>query len=287
MLTKPGIILGNLISAAGGFFLASRGHIDIALMVPFLLGIALVIASGCVFNNFIDREIDRKMSRTMARSLARDAVPPVNAFTYALVLGISGVVVLLMTTNKLCSSLVVSGFTVYVVFYSLYAAYIGSMAGAIPPVAGYCAVTGHFDSGAGILFLIFALWQIPHCYAFEIISLKDYLAAGIPVAPVSLDVRTVKRHIVFFIFAFWGASLMLTFTGFTGYLYLWIMTLFGIVWLCIACKGYKVSDSRRWAKLLFHFSLVCILVLSFMMSIDYIPSSQINQLYSVDSGSIE
>ena len=141
MLTKPGIILGNLISAAGGFFLASRGHIDIALMVPFLLGIALVIASGCVFNNFIDREIDRKMSRTMARSLARDAVPPVNAFTYALVLGISGVVVLLMTTNKLCSSLVVSGFTVYVVFYSLYlkrrsyyAAYIGSMAGAISPV---------------------------------------------------------------------------------------------------------------------------------------------------------
>jgi len=276
LLSKPGIILGNMISAMGGFFLASRGHIDIILMAQALIGIALVIASGCVFNNFIDREIDRRMSRTMTRAMARDAISPVNAILYALVLGISGVVTLLMVTNRLCALLVVIGFTVYVVFYSFflkrrsfYATYVGSIAGAIPPVAGYCAVTGRFDSGAGILFLIFVLWQMPHCYAFAFIRFKDYLAAGIPIAPVSLGVQTAKRHIIFFIFAFLVASILLTFTGFTGYLYLGAVATIGTAWLYIAFKGYKVSDISRWAGLLFHFSLICMLVLSLMMSIDY------------------
>ena len=275
-LAKPGIILGNSVSVMGGFLLASRGNIDIALMVDTLLGIALVIASGCVFNNFIDREIDRKMSRTRSRTLARNAIPSVNAIIYALVLGISGVAILLMETGGLCASLVVLGFTVYVIFYSfylkrrsLYATYVGSIAGAIPPVAGYCAVTGHFDLGSGILFFIFVLWQMPHCYAFALVRSRDYLAAGIPVAPIRLGTLTAKRHIIFFIFAFLAASIMLTFTGFTGYLYLGVITALGTVWLRVAFKEYKVSDDGRWAKLMFHFSLICILVLSFMMSIDF------------------
>ena len=276
LLTKPGIILGNGIAAAGGFFLASKGDIDLALMVSFLLGIALVIASGCVFNNLIDREIDRVMARTRARTLARSAIPLKNVIVYALVLGISGVVILLAATNRLCASLVIFGFIVYVVFYSLYlkrrsfyATYVGSLAGAIPPVAGYCTVSGYFDLGAGILFLIFVLWQMPHCYAFAIIRFNDYLAAGIPVAPVTLGVRAAKRQIVFFISAFLTASLMLTFTGYTGYLYLGVMTVLGVVWLYFAFYGNKVSDNIRWAKLMFHLSFICILVLSFMMSIDY------------------
>jgi len=294
LLTKPGIILGNIISAAGGFYLASKGDVDAALLVSFLLGIALVIASGCVFNNFIDREIDRRMSRTRTRTLARDAIPPVNAIRYALVLGISGVVILLMTTNRLCTYLVVFGFTVYVLFYSLYlkrrslyATYAGSMAGAIPPVAGYCAVNGQFDTGAAILFLIFVLWQIPHCYAFAIARLNDYLAADIPVAPVNLGVRTAKLHIIIFIFAFWVVSLLPTFTGLTGYLYLGAATVLGIVWLYIAFRGYKVSDNRKWAKLMFHFSIICILFLSLMMSIDCKQPSHGNKFYPVGSKFLE
>lgn len=63
-VTKPGIIFGNLISVIGGFLLASKGHIDYPLFVWTLLGYPTVVASGCVFNNYIDRDIDRKMERT-------------------------------------------------------------------------------------------------------------------------------------------------------------------------------------------------------------------------------
>ncbi len=276
LVIKPQIILGNVITAAGGFFLASGGSVNIKLFISLMTGLSLVIASGCVFNNIIDRDIDRDMSRTRERAMARNAISPVNAVIYALALGIPGVSILLMGTGRLCASLVVLGFTVYVVFYSfylkrrsLYATYVGSIAGAIPPVAGYCAVTGHFDPGAGILFLIFVLWQMPHCYALEIVRSGDYLAAGIPVAPVRLGALTAKRHIIFFVSVFLAASIMLTLTGYAGYLYLGVITILGAAWLCIAFMGYKVTDDERWAKLMFHFSLICILALSFMMSIDY------------------
>lgn len=59
-VTKPGIIFGNLISVIGGFLLASKGSIDYALFVSTLVGVSLVVASGCVYNNFIDRDIDKK-----------------------------------------------------------------------------------------------------------------------------------------------------------------------------------------------------------------------------------
>jgi len=66
-VTKPGIIMGNLISVAGGFFLASRGEIDWILMLATVIGLSLVVASGCVINNFVDRDIDAKMQRTRNR----------------------------------------------------------------------------------------------------------------------------------------------------------------------------------------------------------------------------
>ena len=62
-LTKPGIIRGNLITAAAGFLFAAKGIVDFKLFFATLLGVTLVIASGCVFNNYIDRDIDKKMKR--------------------------------------------------------------------------------------------------------------------------------------------------------------------------------------------------------------------------------
>ena len=71
-VTKPGIIFGNLISVIGGFLLASKGSIDYPLFIYTLVGVSLVVASGCVFNNYIDRDIDRKMERTKNRVLVQD-----------------------------------------------------------------------------------------------------------------------------------------------------------------------------------------------------------------------
>lgn len=109
------------------------------------------------------------------------------------------------------------GFVVYVGVYSLYmkrhsvyGTLIGSLSGAAPPVIGYCAVTGDFDSGAAILLAIFSLWQMPHSYAIAIFRFKDYQAANIPVLPVVKGISVAKNHITLYIIAFAVATLMLT-----------------------------------------------------------------------------
>ena len=274
-VTKPGIIFGNLISVIGGFLLAAKGSIDFPLFLATLVGVSLVVASGCVFNNFIDRDIDRIMERTKNRVLVKGLIPPKTSLVYATILGIAGFALLYIGANPLAMWLAVMGFVVYVGVYSLYmkrnsvyGTLIGSLSGAAPPVIGYCAVSGQFDTGALILLLIFSLWQMPHSYAIAIFRFKDYQAAGIPVLPVVKGISVAKHHIIVYILAFMIATLMLTLSGYAGYKYLIVAAAVSIWWLGMALKGYKTENDVVWARKLFGFSIITIMSLSFMMSVD-------------------
>jgi heme o synthase len=287
LVTKPGIIFANLVTAAAGFFLASKGRVDIAVLMPAIIGISLVVASGCVFNNCIDRNMDRKMTRTHNRILAKGLMSPGVAVCYASLLGVVGMALLWSAANVLTVTIVLTGFTIYVVVYSLflkrnsvYGTLIGSLAGAAPPLAGYCSVSNHFDVEAVILLSIFSLWQIPHSYAIAVFRFDDYAAAAIPVLPVKLGTATAKKHIIAYILTFMSATLMLTLGGYTGFRYLAVSALMGLSWLCLAWLGHKTSDDQLWAKKLFVFSILNIFVLSLMMSIDFTAPATPNLLLS-------
>lgn len=276
LIAKPGVIGGNLISASAGFFLASKGQLDGVSLPATLIGISLVVASGCVFNNCVDRKIDQKMMRTKNRPLAQGLISLESALAYAALLGLAGLALLRAATNLLSVVIVLAGLVIYVGVYSLYlkrtsvyAALIGSLAGAAPPLAGYCAVTGRFDLGAVILLAIFTLWQMPHCYAIGILRFDDYTAAAIPVLPVKQGTAAAQKHMVGYIVAFMAATLMLTLGGYTGYRTLTVATLLGLSWLYLAWWGYQAKDERLWARKLFIFSILTIFILSFMMSIDF------------------
>jgi protoheme IX farnesyltransferase len=275
-VTKPGIIFGNLISVVGGFLLASKGSIDYPLFLATLVGVSLVVASGCVFNNYIDRDIDKKMERTKNRVLVKGLIAPSVTLVYATVLGIVGFALLYIAANPLAMWLAVMGFVVYVGVYSLYmkrhsvyGTLIGSLSGAAPPVIGYCAVTNVFDAGALILLAIFSLWQMPHSYAIAIFRFKDYQAANIPVLPVVKGISVAKNHITVYILAFMIATLMLTLVGYAGYKYLIVAAAVSVWWLGMALRGYKTENDSVWARKLFVFSIVAITSLSVMMSIDF------------------
>jgi protoheme IX farnesyltransferase len=284
-VAKPGIIFGNLITAGGGFLLAAKGCIHIGVLLSTIIGISLVVASGCVLNNLVDRSVDRKMTRTRNRVLARGLMSPKVAVLYASLLGIGGTALLWAATNILSAAIVLTGFAVYVGVYSLYlkrnsvySTLIGSLAGAAPPLAGYCAVSNRFDMGAVILLAIFSLWQMPHCYAIAIFRSDDYAAAEIPVLPLSHGMPRVKKHILGYLLAFIAANLMLTFGGYTGYSYLVVAVALDLSLLYLAWAGNKTADDRRWAKKLFVFSILTIFVLSVMMSIDATAPAASNML---------
>ena len=273
-LTKPGIIYGNILTATAGFLFATKlRHIHIGLLLATLIGTALVIAAACVFNNYIDRGIDKKMARTKKRALVQGAIPARNALVYATVLVLAGFGVLIAKTNWLVVGIGLVAFIDYVVLYgfykrrSVYGTIVGSISGAAPVVAGYCAVTDRFDGAALILFLILVLWQMPHFYAIAMYRFDDYKNAGLPVLPVKKGWHATKVQIVVYIAAFVLAVGSLTAFGYAGYIFGIIMMLVGVAWLRQGIRGFTTDDNRQWARKLFFVSLLVILALSIMLSV--------------------
>lgn len=272
-LTKPGIIYGNDITALGGFFLAARGHVHLILFSGMLVGISLVMASGCVFNNYLDRGIDEKMERTKQRALVRGTVSPPASLIFATLLGLLGTFTLLSLTNPLTTWISLGGLLTYVVVYgiakrhSVYGTVVGSIAGAVPPVVGYTAVTGRLDSGALLLFLILVTWQMPHFYAIAVYRLSDYRAANLPVWPIVKGARSTKIHILIYVTLFTALTTLLTPFGYAGYAYCVIMALLGLAWLRMGIGGFNQADDTHWARAMFRFSLIVLTSFAVLISL--------------------
>lgn len=269
VLAKPGLVYGNIIPVIAGFVLATSVvlvSINFWLLLAVVIGISLVMASGCVFNNVIDRDIDSAMARTKQRALVSGKISTRAALIYGAILGAIGFAILSAFTNWLTFGVAALGFFVYVFFYSMwakrgseYGAIVGSVAGAVPPVVGYCAVSGRLDAAAIIIFAILVLWQMPHFYAISIWRFDDYAAAGVPVLPVKKGIQQTKITMILYIVAFGVAASFLTAFGYVGAVYLVIALLSSAAWLVLCIKGFFNPDfdaDKRWARKMFFLSLV-------------------------------
>lgn len=274
ILTKPGIILGNIITTTAGFLLASKGHFDPYLFLATVVGLALIIASACVFNNAIDRDADKKMDRTKDRALVKGLVSVKSALFFALAIGFAGGYVLAAYTNVLTALVALSGFLLYVVVYSFWkyrstnATFLGSIAGAVPPVVGYLAVKGQFDAAAWILFAIVLLWQMPHFYAIAVYRMEEYVAASIPVLPTTRGMFLTKVVMALYIVAFMVATFLMLTYGYTGTTYLISALILGFSWLTLSLFGFQAKDDTRWAKQMFKLSLFVITALCILIGAD-------------------
>ncbi|HTL39407.1 MAG TPA: heme o synthase [Methylomirabilota bacterium] len=274
-LTKPGIIYGNLLTTIGGLMLASGGRIVWPVFIGALIGISLVVGSACVLNNLADQKIDAKMARTQNRALVTGAVSKTNAIIYALVLLILGSIALANHANNLAWAVALTGFVIYVFIYtplkprSVYATLVGSIAGAVPPVVGYVAVSNKLDLGAWLLGLILILWQMPHFYSIAIFRLEDYEAADIPVLPAKKGINFTKINILGFIVVFILAISALYFFHYAGLTYFLPMLAISLYWLFYGLKGSNIrTDHKAWARKMFFISLFVISLLPFSIILD-------------------
>ncbi|CAI3106058.1 Protoheme IX farnesyltransferase [Acinetobacter calcoaceticus] len=275
-LTKPGILFGNFITTLGGFFLAAQGSIDILLLLLTLLGTTLVVASGCVVNNVIDQDIDTQMQRTQNRALVKKTISPSVALIYAFVLGLIGFSILWFGVNAYAFLFAIIGFIVYVGFYSLWTkrtsihqTVIGSISGASPPVIGYTAVTHHFDVAALLLFLAYALWQMPHSWAIAIYRFDDYKNAGIPILPVARSIYRTKVECVIYILLFAAVLNGLYCFGYTNIFFLVTFNALTAYWFYLSIIGFKAENDQLWAKRFFLYSVILITLLSLSFSFTY------------------
>jgi len=278
VVAKPWLVAANALTAAGGFFLGAGragGHPDWGLFAACLFGVSLAVAAGCVINNVLDRDIDALMSRTKNRPLATGVISPRNGLLFGAVMGLCGALILWFFAGGLSLAITLCGLGVYVGVYTLwlkrsspYAAVAGSLAGAAPPLAAYCAAAGTLDLGGILLLALFSLWQIPHSYAIALYRAKDYEDANIPVYPLRFGVKAAQKRIIGHIAAFALAAVSVTVFGYAGRVYLASASVASLAWLYAACQGRDMAPAL-WGKRLHILSVMVIALLSVMMCLDY------------------
>lgn len=273
-LTKPGVLYGNALTVAAGYFLAAQGTYNLVLFLAVFVGSSLIIAASCVLNNVLDQDIDKIMKRTKKRALVAGKIKGYQATIFSIALGVSGLTILQLYTNHLVVILGIIGFVTYVWLYgalskrrSTHGTLVGSISGAIPILAGYCAVSGVIDIGALIVFIILFAWQFPEFYSIAIYRSKEYKAAGIPLLPIVKGIRRTKIEIFIYTFVFVISSLLLTTFGYTGYIYFMVMSVVGVYWIWLALKGFSTENDDAWARGMFGFSMISVLILCIMLAV--------------------
>ncbi|TMN23460.1 heme o synthase [Lentibacillus cibarius] len=272
-LIKVGIVNSNLITAFAGFWLAIHftGTSFTANWGLFLLtmaGSALVIAGGCIMNNWYDADIDPVMSRTKTRPSVTGSIPRNRILMMGVFSSVLGHVLLLFTTLEAAIIAFLGWFT-YVVLYTVWSkrrytlnTAIGSFSGAVPPLIGWAAVDPGLHSVAFVLFLIMFIWQTPHFLALAMKKTKEYKAAGVPMLPVVHGFEMTKRQIAVYIACLFPLPFYM---WELGPVFIVIATLLNIGWLIMSISGFFVKNDLKWANMIFVYSLNYLTILFLMM----------------------
>jgi protoheme IX farnesyltransferase len=272
-LTKPGIVYGNAFTAVAGYVLGARDGFSFGRFLGTIVGICLVIACGCVLNNVLDRRIDAKMPRTQKRATVTGAIAPVAALVYATILGLSGFGLLVIASNPLTVGLGVVALIFYVTLYGAAKRYsgfgtaVGSISGALPPVAGYTAASGRFDLGAGLLLVVLIVWQMPHFYAIAIYRRDEYKAAGIPLLSVTHGKLAARRRILVYLGLFVLVTPLLYIAGYVGIIYLIAALGLAAGWWVVALRRYNDADINQWARRMFRYSLIIVMAMPVLIAV--------------------
>jgi len=228
-LCKPRVLREIVFATVVGIFLAVPGLPPLALAFWATLGITLAAASAAAVNQIIEYKIDAEMGRTKARPLPLGQITPRQALVFAIVLGVLSTTVLLKFTNGLAALLTFLTLIGYAIVYTVYLKpatpqniVIGGLTGAVPPLLGWCAITGTVDPHALLLALIIFVWTPPHFWALAIARLDDYriVALKIPVLPVTDGVPITQLHIFLYTILLFAVGLLPYATQMSGLIYL-------------------------------------------------------------------
>uniref|UniRef100_A0A451DFL8 Protoheme IX farnesyltransferase n=1 Tax=Buchnera aphidicola (Cinara pseudotsugae) TaxID=2518978 RepID=A0A451DFL8_9GAMM len=278
-LIKPGIILGNIVSLSGGFFLASRSKLLKILFLKTILGIICIIASSCIFNNIIDRQLDKKMNRTKNRILCIHSNFKLLVFSFLLAffLCFLGLYIYIKYISFLCTLISMVGIFFYVILYSVwlkkkscYSICIGSVSGSLPPIIGYVAVSNKIDGCCVILFFIFVFWQIAHAYSILLYRYKDYQDANIPTIPTIYGFKYTKTCISVCIMNMFLLNLLLYYFNYVYVFSCFYINICVFFWFLFSIinENYFVSY-KKWSRIMFFLSVFVIFFTSVILSLNF------------------
>ncbi len=269
-LTKPRITFLVLITTLVGFYMGSRDGLNFLLLFHTILGTALVASGASALNQYFERDLDARMVRTRRRPLPDGRIVPHEALVFSAAIAIAGVLYLILFVNLITGAIGAATLVGYILIYTplktrtTLCTLIGAFPGAAPPVMGWTAARGEIDAVALSLFAILFLWQMPHFFAIAWIFTEDYLRAGFSMHGSG---QRTGRQIILYCCALIPISVLPTFFGLTGMIYLLGAILFGFIYLGY---GFAVAlfRSNTHAHRLLRVSVLYLPALLLLMMLD-------------------
>lgn len=273
-LTKPRIMLLLLITCGGAMAWAADGLPRLSVAAAALFGLGLASGGASAINHVYDRDIDRLMKRTRNRPIAAGRVEPRVGIALGIGLNVAAGIVLWVFTTGLAALLCLGGSFFYAVVYTMILKrrtpqniVIGGAAGAMPPLVGWAAVTGHIGWAPIVMFVVIFLWTPPHFWALAILARGDYAKAGVPMLPVVRSERSTAIQILVYTVLLVAFTILPTLTGLLGYLYLAAALVLGAVFLWYAVR-LLLTYSRATARATFLYSLAYLALIFIAMGAD-------------------
>jgi heme o synthase len=276
MVTKPRIIELLLVTTVPAMVVAAGGWPGTWLVFATVFGGAMSAGSANALNNYADRDIDRRMARTAARPTARDEVSPSGTLVLGLVLGVAGFVWLTLFVNLVAALLATWAILFYVFVYTLglkrrtpQAVVIGGVAGCMPVLTGWAAVSGGSlaDPRPWLLFAIMFVWQPPHFWALAMKYREDYAAAGLPMLPVVVGNPEATRQILLHSYLLATVVAVTAAAGGFGWIFASTAGVLTVLWLWYAHR-LRRTHSVAEAMALFHYSTIYLALVLIAAAVD-------------------
>jgi len=273
-LTKARLTAMVLLTTLAGYALASRGSFAWPVVIHTLIGTTLVAICSSILNQALERDTDALMHRTELRPFVTRRLPFTETILGGLVLGVIGLAELAIFVNMLTTLVALATLVIYVIVYTPLKrrtelnTFVGTIPGALPPLIGATAVTGHFNVEGWTLFAIMVCWQLPHFYAISWMYREDYHAAGLRM--VSVDDASGKRtatHAVVTAIIMLPVSLLPSIIGHSGLFYGVIAAVLSIAFIIAAIRFANHPD-RPHARTLFLTSIIYLPLLLIALAID-------------------
>jgi heme o synthase len=283
-LTKPRVVQLIVFCALIGMLLAQPGLPDWPLAGAAVLGIWLVASAAAAFNCLVEQQIDRRMARTAWRPSAKGELSSLQTLVFSALLCSAGSAVLYLWVNPLTMWLTFATFVGYAVIYTVVLKpltpqniVIGGASGAMPPVLGWAAMTGHVGTEALMLALIIFLWTPPHFWALALYRAEDYRRSGLPMLPITHGPEFTRLQVLLYTLVLFAATLLPFTYRMSGWIYLAAALALGGWFIALAFRLWR-EYSDALARRTFRFSIWHLSLLFAALLVDHYLSPWLSSI---------
>jgi protoheme IX farnesyltransferase len=274
-LCKPRVVMLMILTSMVGMCLAPASSFPFKAFLLGNLGIALVASAAAALNHIADQHIDKIMRRTQYRPIVTGKISTKKSLLFAAILCLLGMSILIFLINTLTAVLTFLSLIGYAVCYTLYLKHatpqnivIGGIAGAVPPLLGWTAVTGSISAGSLLLVLIIFVWTPPHFWALAIYRLEDYAKANVPMLPHTHGVAYTKLHIVLYTVLLSCVTTLPYVINMSGMVYFIGVTAANMMFLYQTMRLYFTEEKAQAIKT-FKYSIYYLGILFLLLLIDH------------------